>query len=385
MLLEFGFRNFFSFKEGASISFRLPKNCPEKISQGQDVTNILCVKGKNGSGKTNVLRAFSFLTDFASNSFQEKPEKPIYVASFYHSPEPTEFYVEYRMMGTEYKYELVVTKSNVVKEVLSRKKQKWVKVLERTENAFTYVHSDYKAVDSFKLRSNASFISTAHQYDLNGLLDLESAYTFFNCTLTNVSFLGLRQEDPNSTSMDYITEHYHKNPEIFDFVKNIITECDTGVVDIEIVERKNDDEDIRYVPYFIHDVDGQRQKLSHYTESSGTKSLYMQLGKYALVSSLGGIMSLDEFDINLHPHILPKLIEIFTDKTINVGDGQFFFTTHNNEILDLLGRYRTYLVEKEDNESFVYRLDEIPGDILRNDRPITPAYQQGKLGGIPRI
>jgi hypothetical protein len=43
------------------------------------------------------------------------------------------------------------------------------------------------------------------------------------------------------------------------------------------------------------------------------------------------------------------------------------------------------LVNKEDNESFAYRLDEIPGDILRNDRPILPAYNDGKIGGIPKL
>jgi hypothetical protein len=61
---------------------------------------------------------------------------------------------------------------------------------------------------------------------------------------------------------------------------------------------------------------------------------------------------------------------------------QLLFTTHNTEIMDILGRYRTYLVQKVDNESFAYRLDEVPGDILRNDRPISPAYNDGKIGAL---
>jgi hypothetical protein len=43
------------------------------------------------------------------------------------------------------------------------------------------------------------------------------------------------------------------------------------------------------------------------------------------------------------------------------------------------------LVNKENTESYCYRLDEIPSDILRNDRLISPAYNQGKIGGVPKI
>ncbi|TOA04168.1 hypothetical protein CGK40_02880, partial [Vibrio parahaemolyticus] len=42
-----------------------------------------------------------------------------------------------------------------------------------------------------------------------------------------------------------------------------------------------------------------------------------------------------------------------------------------------------YLVNKEDGESYGYRLDEIPGSMIRNDRPITPLYVSGKIGGVP--
>jgi hypothetical protein len=53
--------------------------------------------------------------------------------------------------------------------------------------------------------------------------------------------------------------------------------------------------------------------------------------------------------------------------------------------MDFLGRYRTILVNKENNESYGYRLDEISGDIIRNDRPISPAYNAGKIGGVPHV
>ncbi|MEA1911137.1 MAG: ATP-binding protein, partial [Spirochaetota bacterium] len=77
--------------------------------------------------------------------------------------------------------------------------------------------------------------------------------------------------------------------------------------------------------------------------------------------------------------------ELFTDESINTEDAQLLFTTHNSKIMDVLGKYRTILVNKEENESYLYRLDELPGDLIRNDRPIEPIYRSGKVGGVPKV
>jgi hypothetical protein len=50
-----------------------------------------------------------------------------------------------------------------------------------------------------------------------------------------------------------------------------------------------------------------------------------------------------------------------------------------------LGKYRTVLVNKEDNESYAYRLDELPGELVRNYRSIVSPYNKGHLGGVPKL
>ena len=79
------------------------------------------------------------------------------------------------------------------------------------------------------------------------------------------------------------------------------------------------------------------------------------------------------------------LIDLFDDSEKNLNNAQMIFSTHDTAIMDRLGKYRTYLVNKENNESFGYRLDEIPGDILRNDRPVSSPYRNGKVGGVPKV
>ncbi len=53
--------------------------------------------------------------------------------------------------------------------------------------------------------------------------------------------------------------------------------------------------------------------------------------------------------------------------------------------MDILGKYRTYLFEKEEGESYGYRLDEPETKILRNDRSISEPYKRHYLGGYPKI
>ncbi len=51
MLLKFGAKNFSCFRGGIEISFELGAKCPTNISRGKSVSNLLCVKGENASGK----------------------------------------------------------------------------------------------------------------------------------------------------------------------------------------------------------------------------------------------------------------------------------------------------------------------------------------------
>ena len=94
---------------------------------------------------------------------------------------------------------------------------------------------------------------------------------------------------------------------------------------------------------------------------------------------------LDEFDINIHKDILPLLLEMFTNTEKNKKGAQLLFTSLNPTVMDVLGRYRTYLFEKVDGESCAYRLDEPKTNILRNDRSISVPYGKHLIGGYPRI
>lgn len=376
MILSIEFKNFFSFKESGSITFEFDPKTPINVTKGEKYGRILGVKGANASGKTNVLRAVSFVSQFACHSFAYKPDTLIPFEKFFRSSDPTEFSVKLEINGTEFFYELSIDDRNVLKETIFKKISRKTKIIERVGDKIVKTSPEMRETETIRLKGNASLISTAHQY---GIPAIKEIYHALYKTLSNVSYTGL---EPYPDTEETASEFYFKNPAIFSEVKNFLLNCDIGLSNIEIFEEA-DGKNPSYYPIYYH---GNNDRLvTSSTESSGTKSLYSAIGRYLVALKHGGLIVMDEFDNHLHPDILPKILALFDSEESNPRGARLIFSTHNNEIMDILGRYRTYLVNKRENESFIYRLDEIPGDILRNDRPISKVYREGKIGGIPRL
>ncbi len=380
VLLEFGFRNFYSFREGASISFRLDANCPESISLGKPFATVIGIKGANGSGKTQILKALKFISSFAHQSFSQEVDAPIPIFPFFESSEASDFYIEFLLNGVIYTYEISCNQKKVLSETLYSKIAKKIKIVERTDNEITYASKKYSGIRGVRLRSNASLISTARQYELKEFLEIANYLGDFP---SNVSTSGYRER---VISLTAISELLTKSDLMLEVVNDFLRDCDVGLSKVEIIEKVNPATgDKEFIPIFIHKHNDIEHPVTQHSESSGTKLLFRYLPMYIATLQLGGIAIVDEFDVHLHPQILPKILDLFTDPAKNPNNAQLIFSTHDTEILNTLGKYRSYLVNKTNNESFAYRLDEIPGDLVRNDRQISPIYRDGKIGGVPRV
>lgn len=381
MLLEFGARNFFSFKEGFCVSFEVDGNCPKSISKGKPYVTILGLKGANAAGKTNILRALSFIRYLCSESYNSAPKSEIPIDNFYNNDDSTELFCRFAIEGNKYLYETGLTKDKILYEELSFDGTDNF-IFKRHGNTLDALHEDFSELKQLKIRSNVSVIHSAKQGEYHSL---EKFYSFFANIITNVSDFGL-----NNFHLDLslICEIYRQNSDLLSKVKTLLNKADTGVVDVKIVRSMSPQLKTQFIPVFIHEKNEKKYPVSVWHESSGTKKLFYDLSLYYGALEAGGILVLDEFDIHLHPALLPMLIDLFDSDEKNDKSAQMIFSTHDTAIMDRLGKYRTYLVNKEDNESFGYRLDEIPGDILqgdlRNDRPISHWYKKGKLGGLPK-
>ena len=375
MLVEFGGYNFFSFKEGFSISLKNKKN----------TSLVLAIKGANASGKTNVIKVLSFLHSFVTNSFTTlKPDEEIMIFSFFHNTKPVSLYIIFEDNNIEYKYEIELTNLEIISENVYRKYKRWTKIIERKKDKLVKVSDDFKELKTISLsRTNASIISVAKQYDIKAI---DVLYNLFKNIETNVNVFGRTPNESNFPNYKTITSLYKENTNLLKFVIEILKKADTGIENIKIKTITNTETTKKeYIPIFEYKMDNEIKTLSYHEQSNGVKSLYLQLGLYAIALDFGMVLALDEFDIELHPDLIPMLVDLFEDKELNKNNAQFIFTTHHTIIMDKLGKYKIVFVNKDDNESYLYRLDEIPGDILRADRPITPVYRANKIGGKPRV
>lgn len=69
MLLGYGARNIWSFKDWMQIDLSLNGLVPSDISMNLPVATAMCFKGANASGKTNGIKILAFIIDFLTNSF----------------------------------------------------------------------------------------------------------------------------------------------------------------------------------------------------------------------------------------------------------------------------------------------------------------------------
>lgn len=376
MILEFGAKNFYSFKEGFEVNLR---SNDKKLNQNP--FNVLAIKGANASGKTNVFKLLEFIRSFALSSFSDyKPEEKIFIDSYFDNNEPIEMFIVFLDEGVEYKYELSLTKYEVLSEIFSRKQKRDTVIIKREQNKIETI-DEFNELKAIKLRNNVSMLSMALQYDDDSVQFLKK---IFSSIVTNVNSLG--RDEQLSNQHQFASKIYNDHNKYFEFVTKILKNTDTGIETIRILPREDKETgETIYFPVFDFIINGEIKSLTYYDQSSGTKSLYLQLWRYKIALMLGDTLVLDEFDINLHPDLLPMLVDLFDNPEKNINNAQLIFSTHNTEIMDRLGKYRVVLVNKEENESFLYRLDEIPSDLIRNDRPISPVYNAGKIGGKPKL
>ncbi len=391
MIRKFGVKNYFCFKEGVDINFGFDGNVPDSVSQGRDFSTVIGIKGSNGSGKTNIIKAIQFLRTFCYFASDSNNEERLAINGYYDSTDPSEFYIDFEVEDVKYYYELDVTANGVLREVLYRTQplednsdknhSRKTKILQRQGESVIEAIEELSELKLLRLKNNASIISLVRKYNFQAdMKDLHRIAQFFFKFISNVDFFGYRNID---LGYEVIAKEYKQDPQLFKFVKDIVRSADDGIEDIVIESRFDENGNEVFYPLFIHQHNGKNYALRIGDESSGTRVLFQRMHMYWIVLSTGGLLALDEFDIHIHAMILPKIIELFTNPVSNKHNAQFIFTAHNTEIIDTLGKYRTILVNKEDNESYCYRLDEIPGSMIRNDRTIVPLYLQGKIGGVP--
>jgi AAA15 family ATPase/GTPase len=400
MLKSFTVENFRSFLEPVQISLELNAHAPDdelsfvSPTTGVRASKCLAVIGANASGKTKLIHALCFLYWFAAHSFQNRPDDPIRMAPHFSAQDkPSSFEVEFEWDGQTWRYCLTTTEVRILHESLyardpGKSRFSYTFVRDWDSETQSYVVKldrqkfDFLQKEALKVRPNASLISVAAQYGVELAKKLVSINFHFNSDAR-----GRANVEPEN--LFRVSEFYINNENIRDRMTRLLTEWDLGLSDVRIEKESfmpmpGKTAQHAYIPYGIHRAADQEHALIFSHESSGTQSAYILLSNLLAVLQNGGLAVIDELEANLHPHMLPAILDLFFSPETNPHNAQIIFTTHSLEILNHLHKPQIVIVEKNDRcESEAWRLDTMRG--VRADDNLYAKYMAGAYGGVPRL
>ncbi|MBM0493428.1 AAA family ATPase [Aeromonas jandaei] len=423
MILNYSFENFFSFANETTVDLTSTAKATTTLydyqsKDGYKVNKVSAVFGANGSGKSNLLKPLAFLNWFFNSSFSSLsndegiPIKPHFARENDNIKINVEFlsFSEKMEHSLRFKYGVELNQDRVFKEELKIKTSKLyssVFLREYAQDKKVYTYKTSKRFFNFSPEilsstpKNASLVSflqrlvDADGEEINKSIentDLLSKNVVrilamtFGLFSSNLCLNGRIADSVDKAVLDS-TDLYSKDDVVFQKVSKLISDFDIGIDSLEISDEEyvneNGEKKKIKVPFAIHTHDNEEYVLPLLYESSGTKSAYNILHSIMQKLTYGGVAIVDELDNDLHPLLLLETINLFKDSETNPMHAQLIFSTHTPEVLKHLKKHHCFIVEKENSESDVWRLDDIDG--IRSQDNLYSKYMSGALGGIPMV
>lgn len=394
MLHSYTFSNFQSFRERTEVDLTINRKTAltdwmAEADTGERVSKLLAVIGPNGSGKTALLKPVAFLAWFISHSFQHPPETNIPVTPHFTSPnEPIEFETIVNFDGKLWRYVLRCTPERVLHEALYQKRERFGYVFIRDwdddSKSYTVKQQDFglPAQEARKVRPNVSLIAWAAQFGVPLARRMAGSDI-----ITNVNVLG--RIPMGDLAVQAAAQHFHSHPEQRDSMNKLLSSWDLGLSGIDLQEVViNDPRQTEspaqkiWLPLGRHRSHGKEFQLPFALESSGTQGAFVLLARLLEALEAGGLAVIDEFENDLHPHMLEPILDLFANPATNPHQAQLLFTCHAIEMLNLIHKSQVMLVQKNmDCESTVSRMDAVEG--IRNDDNFYAKYMAGAYGAVP--
>jgi len=402
MIRSFGAGNFWSIKKFQRIDLVVDKHATDSsrhfrmIKDGDRVPTVVAVYGHNASGKTSLLKIPRFLSDFISRSFHYEANVDIAVQPFLSSDsedKPSDLEISFDLSDEKewvtYFYEVSLTKKRVIREALyytPRRKRRLLFERHAADGSSPILKTgpDFQVDTSDPMRTKitekASVISTFSQFNHAPSIRISRAAT---AVFSNVFSFG-RGEYPSEQIASSI---FKTNSDAIGDAKAFLRYGDLGIDDFIIEEQKifdktaADQQKTILATFFIHK--GLTRPLSYWEESHGTQALYRFLPFMLGPLKLGGTAILDELDADIHPMMLPKIIDMYHSTKSNDKNAQLILSGHNPYTLSFLEKEEVYFTEKDDQgRTSIFGLRDIKG-VRRVDNYFLK-YLGGVYGGVPR-
>lgn len=430
MLIRFVIKNYRSI--GQEVEFNMLPTPYKKVHPGHIIneSKIRALKpaviyGANGAGKSNLLIALKFLQEIVTGE-ETIPDSTTFEENRLRTElrnDPIHFEVEYGFRNHYYAYSIDFKNGVVLCEQLYELGfvKEDILIFERKHNTESnkieitpgkgYFDAKGKSVlsllqDNFltpkmpllhmsRVLKN-DFISTAYDWFEEGLEIIfpSTKYAPLVSSLTDTEFrsfanrilrsydTGIEQLSVEQTPL----EAFGFNPDLIQDLKshlqekpgiNIIVDDTDGTTVTEA-----DGSAIVLKPKSGHtDSGGNNVIFDLPEESDGSQRLVQYIPIFKQLFAEDTVVFVDEIERSIHPSLLKGLI----NKLLSQGEdiiGQFIFTTHECNLLDLkiFRQDEIWFVQKEDNQTSLYPLSDFD---IRQDLDIEKGYLQGRFGAIP--
>ncbi len=406
MLLEFRVSNFRSFSEEVVFSMvagpynELPDNT---FTVGKfTLLKTAAIYGANASGKTNLIKAWSFFREFVKESHKEMdtPNRQPFAYNSEPSTIPTTMEATLRIDGVRYCYGFSLDDEGVLEEHLFSYPVGVKRTLikrDRNTQIKTWINQiefkEGRGIES-KVRDKALFLSVTAQFNgaiatnvIKGILNAITLYPSASITSLSLSvfkperidhektreFLKLADSGIDNFKYDKIVVNdEQKSSRSMSFRVRGKADGSTELTQetVSTYHKNNNDESV------IFSMDDN--------ESRGTQRIFVLSSPIIDALKEGSVLFIDEIESSLHPLLAQTLVQMFNSPVTNPNNAQLIFTTHDTNLLnpELMRRDQIWFTEKsEHNSTDLYSLLEFKG--VRKEAFSDKKYLGGKYGGIP--
>ena len=415
MLLRFSVENYLSFKNTAALDFHAGaiKEYKDNVfhlpfSGNAGVLKSIGIFGHNASGKTNFIRAISFMKDLVLNSSRESiTSKQIPLEPFLLSTEtdtqPSTCEIVILLDGVKYRYGFSLNNKNIESEWLFATEKR------KEENLFVRAKQNFSFEKKFKSTLKGKF-ELVYEMTKDNTLFL-SVLAQFNYTLClEISKWFSKMIIAHDTDHLDLVDFTAKLMSVGDYrklINDVIKKSDLGIDSIE--ERLKESAVRSNISYeliasvFADDIRQYSVRTSHLkfreetayakvyfellkSESLGTQKFFGILGPLLYAIKERGVICIDEIDARMHSLLLTDVIGLFNSKKTNSAGAQLIFTSHNTNIMKKgLRRDQIYFAEK--NRLGISAIESLHNKEpkIRKDATFDKDYLTGKYGAIPGL
>lgn len=405
MIYVIEIENFLSIRDRQIIDLRLSGKVADKFNRYAPIypsaetkaPKVVALFGANASGKTTVLKALNFVSQFVRT-----PSVPVMAGALlerFNDEEsknrPIRFAIEMSALmdatpdtlrlaseGAEveygtYRYELELTvEDGVIKQVARESlrqrpgdKGKWQRIFER-DGPHHALGSKVFPIQGYRhllntLNPSVSIIASFATFGHPGAQFLMQSAERANAY---IQYQSVPNDEP-------LIQYLGNRPDLLPNLNTDLNRIDLGIKELRFEKTPTG----VLAKFRHHNLDVEMPWLM---ESHGTRSFIKMYPLLVDTLSNGGVAFVDELDLAIHPLILPEIIRWFHDPGRNPHNAQLWFSCQSANVFDELTPEEVLLCEKDrQGRTNLY----LASEVARRDDNMRRKYMAGAYGAVPQI